>query len=123
MISMAGPSRALRTGNGSRLRQGLAAAEALDLADATGPPATATILAGDFNTWSDRETTLLRLRERFPDSPPALGQATHGAFPTDHILFRAATGEVSLVEGSYDRVDAAFGSDHHPIRVRVGFGD
>jgi endonuclease/exonuclease/phosphatase family metal-dependent hydrolase len=120
LISMAGPSRALTTGNGSRLRQGLAAAEAVDRADAR-PPATATILAGDFNTWSDRETTLLRLRDRFPDSPPALGEGTHGAFPTDHILFRAAAGGGSLVEGSYDRLDAGYGSDHFPVRVRVSF--
>lgn len=122
LTSMAGPSRALRTGNGSRLRQGLAAADAIDRADAVRPPAIATILAGDFNTWSDRETTLRRLREQFPDSPPPLGIATHGAFPTDHILFRAGPDDVGLVEGSYTRVDDSYHSDHHPIRVEVRFG-
>jgi endonuclease/exonuclease/phosphatase family metal-dependent hydrolase len=116
LISVAGPSRVLTTGNGSRLRQGLAAADALDQGEV------ATLLAGDFNTWSSRETTLRRLREEFPDSPPPLGSATHGAFPTDHILFRAGPDDVGLVEGSYTRLDASYHSDHHPIRVEIRFG-
>jgi len=121
LTSMVGPSRALRTGNGSRLRQGLAAADAIDRADADHSTPVATVLAGDFNTWSDRETALLRLRDLFPESPPALGEGTHGAFPTDHILFRSAGTGVELVEGSYDRLDAGYGSDHFPIRLRVSF--
>ena len=65
------------------------------------PPGVLTVLAGDFNTWSDRETTLRRLRDRFPESPPPLGEGTHGAFPTDHILFRHGTeaGSPRLIEG------------------------
>jgi endonuclease/exonuclease/phosphatase family metal-dependent hydrolase len=129
LISMAGPSRALTTGNGSRLRQGLAVADALGIAETPGPgsPAPtgelriATLLAGDFNTWSDRETTLRRLRDQFLDSPPPLGEGTHGAFPTDHILFRAGAGGVGLVEGSYSRLADSYRSDHHPIRVRARF--
>jgi endonuclease/exonuclease/phosphatase family metal-dependent hydrolase len=131
LISTAGPSRALATGNGSRLRQGLAVADALDVEEASrsgargsdNGPAMATLLAGDFNTWSDRETTLRRLREQFPDSPPALGEGTHGAFPTDHVLFRAGSEGVALAEGSYVRFEDDYRSDHHPIRVRVRFGD
>lgn len=120
LISMAGPSRALTTGNGSRLRQGLAVGDALDQAEAGGEPV-ATLLAGDFNTWSSRETTLLRLREQFPDSPPALGVATHGSFPTDHLLFRGSD-DVVLVEGSYIRLDGSYSSDHYPIGAEVRFG-
>jgi endonuclease/exonuclease/phosphatase family metal-dependent hydrolase len=122
LISMAGPSRALTTGNGSRLRQGLAVADALDLAEAGGEPI-ATLLAGDFNTWSSRETTLLRLREQFPDSPPALEEGTHGAFPTDHVLFRAGSGGIILRENSYSRLEESYHSDHHPIQVGIRFGD
>ena len=124
LISTAGPSRTLATGNGSWLRQGLAAADALDIAEAGGEPLS-TLLAGDFNTWSDRETTLRRLRERFPDSPPPLGQGTHGAFPTDHILFRKsnAAGSPHLVDGSYLRVEDTYHSDHHTIVARVEFGE
>lgn len=122
LISAAGPSRVLTTGNGSRLRQGLAVADALDQAEAAGEPIS-TLLAGDFNTWSDRETTLLRLRERFPDSPPPLEEGTHGAFPTDHILFRAGAGGVALNDDSYARLSESYHSDHHPIQVRVHFAE
>jgi endonuclease/exonuclease/phosphatase family metal-dependent hydrolase len=132
LISAVGPARALTTGNGSRLRQGLALVDALDQleaqragGDSTGPHPTSTVLAGDFNTWSDRETTLRRLRESFPDSPPPLGQGTHGSFPTDHILFRKSdtAGGPHLVEGSYLRVEDRHHSDHHAIMARVEFGE
>jgi endonuclease/exonuclease/phosphatase family metal-dependent hydrolase len=122
LISAAGPSRVLTTGNGSRLRQGLAVADALDQAEAGDEPIS-TLLAGDFNTWSDRETTLRRLREQFPDSPPTLKEGTHGAFPTDHILFRAGSGGVALLENSYARLNESYHSDHHPIQVRVRFAE
>jgi endonuclease/exonuclease/phosphatase family metal-dependent hydrolase len=117
LISVAGPSRALTTGNGSRLRQGLAVADALD------HEKLATLVAGDFNTWSTRETTLRRLREQFPDSPPALEVGTHGSFPTDHVFFRTGSDDVGLVEDSYVRLDVSYHSDHHPIRVRVRLQD
>jgi len=122
LISTAGPARALSTGNGSRLRQGLAVSDALDQAE-PGGESISTLLAGDFNTWSDRETTLRRLREQFPDSPPPLEEGTHGAFPTDHILFRAGSGGVALRENSYSRLEGSYYSDHHPIQVEVRFGD
>lgn len=122
LISMAGPARALSTGNGSRLRQGLAVSDALEKR-AAASELMATILAGDFNTWSNRETALRRLRNQFPDSPPPLGEGTHGSFPTDHILFRAGPRGVSLVEGSYVRLPSDYLSDHHPIRVQVRFPD
>ena len=122
LISAVGPSRALTTGNGSRLRQGMAVADALGQAEAGDEPIS-TLLAGDFNTWSNRETTLRRLREQFPDSPPPLEEGTHGAFPTDHILFRAGSGGVALRESSYSRLEESYHSDHHPILVRVRFAD
>jgi len=122
LISTAGPSRALTTGNGSRLRQGLAVSDALDQAEVGGEPV-ATLLAGDFNTWSSRETTLRRLREQFADSPPPLDEGTHGTFPTDHVLFRAGSGGITLLENSYSRLEESYGSDHHPIQVGVRFGD
>ena len=122
LISAAGPSRALTTGNGSRLRQGLAVADAVDQAEARDGPIS-TLLAGDFNTWSDRETTLRRLKEQFPDSPPPLEEGTHGAFPTDHILFRGGSGGVALLENSYARLNESYHSDHHPIQVRVHFAE
>ena len=132
LISAAPPARMLTTGNGSRLRQGLALVDALDQLEAqragglsTEPHPTSTVLAGDLNTWSDRETTLRLLREYFPDSPPPLGQGTHGSFPTDHILFRMSdtAGAPHLVEGSYLRVEDSHHSDHHAIMARVEFGE
>jgi endonuclease/exonuclease/phosphatase family metal-dependent hydrolase len=122
------PARVLTTGNGSRLRQGLAVADAVQQREVAGLEADAagtvpsTLLAGDFNTWSDAETTLLRLREVFPDSPPALIQPTRGDFPTDHILFRAGSGDAVMIDDStYARVEERFYSDHHPIGIRVRF--
>jgi len=132
LISTSGPARTLTTGNGSRLRQGLALVDALDQleaqragGDSTEPHPTSTVLAGDFNTWSDRETTLRHLRESFSDSPPPLGKGTHGSFPTDHILFRKSdtAGVPYLVEGSYLRVEDRYHSDHHAIMARVEFGE
>ncbi len=133
LISTAPPTRVLTTGNGSRLRQALALVDALELAELTRAGAgradagwpISTVLGGDFNTWSDRETTLRRLRERFPDSPQPLGEATHGAYPTDHILFRAsgASGSPELIDGSYVRIDDQHRSDHHAIRLLMEFGE
>lgn len=133
LISTTPPTRVLTTGNGSRLRQGLALADALEQLEAaraepgasSRPAPISTVAAGDFNTWSDRETTLRRLREAFPDSPPPLGVPTHGAFPTDHVLFRASGsyGAPALVEGSYARLEDPHHSDHHAIAVRVRFGE
>jgi endonuclease/exonuclease/phosphatase family metal-dependent hydrolase len=124
------PARMLLTANGSRLRQGLAVAEALRQVEESGRQRRAegdgadlpTLLAGDFNTWSESETTLRRLRELFPDSPEPLGQPTRGAFPTDHILFRKGSGDAPrTLEGSYARLEDRFHSDHHPIRIRIRF--
>jgi endonuclease/exonuclease/phosphatase family metal-dependent hydrolase len=132
LISMAPPARILTTGNGSRLRQGLALVDALHQAeiarsgtDSTSSGPASTVLAGDFNTWSDRETTLRRLREHFPDSPPPLGKGTHGTFPTDHILFRESDAAESprLIEESYTRIENRYHSDHHAIRATVLFSE
>jgi len=129
LTSATPPARTLATGNGSRLRQGLAVADAVEQMEAASPtdgdggePAPSTLLAGDFNTWSDSETTLLRLRELFPDSPPSLGRPTRGAFPTDHILFREGpAGSPEALNETYVRLEDPFHSDHHPVRIRVRF--
>jgi endonuclease/exonuclease/phosphatase family metal-dependent hydrolase len=123
------PARMLVTGNGSRLRQSLAVADALALVEETGRSAGSeddggltTLLAGDFNTWSDSETALIHLRERFPDSPPALDLSTRGAFPTDHILVREGpAGAPEALDASYARVEERHNSDHHGIRLGVRF--
>jgi len=129
LTSATPPARMLVTGNGSRLRQGLAIADAvlqmeesdLEGADASGP-VPSTVLAGDFNTWSNSETPLLQLRDMFPDSPPPLDQPTRGAFPTDHILFRQGDGVAAgILASSYARTEERFHSDHHPIGVRLHF--
>jgi endonuclease/exonuclease/phosphatase family metal-dependent hydrolase len=126
--------RTLRTGNSTRLRQGLGLVEALrdvELSRAAGydpalaacypecPPGAevrytiATIAAGDFNTWSNDDTALLHLREHFPDSPDWDGLPTKNAYPADHILFReAADGGIDWVEGTYRRIEDRYHSDH-----------
>ncbi|MCL7960558.1 MAG: endonuclease/exonuclease/phosphatase family protein [marine benthic group bacterium] len=123
------PARMLVTGNGSRLRQGLAVVDALEQVEAadsanadsiSGP--LSVLLAGDFNTWSNSETTLLRLRDSFPDSPDPLSQPTRGAFPTDHILFRRGyAGAPMTLNSSHARLEDRFHSDHHPVGIRIRF--
>lgn len=131
-ISAASPARTLATGNGSRLRQGLAVADALRQLDedvhtnrALAGIAASTLVAGDFNTWSANESTLRHLREVFPDSPPpGLVQGTRGGFPTDHILFRTGEGAAPLaLLSTYGRVENRYYSDHHAVRMRVRFPD
>jgi len=123
------PARMLATGSGSRLRQSLAVADALGLLEETGRSTGSeddggptTLLGGDFNTWSDSETALIHLRDRFPDSPPALDLPTRGAFPTDHILVREGpVGSPEALDASYARVEERYHSDHHGIRLDVRF--
>lgn len=134
LITTPPPARALLTGGASRQRQALGLLRGLDQVErdrgAASLPAgegdtrgIATIIAGDLNTWSNRETSLRDLRAAFPDSPAPLAEPTRGPFPTDHLLFRRGAGAgVTLGEGTYRRVDEAYYSDHHPIAAVVVFG-
>jgi endonuclease/exonuclease/phosphatase family metal-dependent hydrolase len=148
LISTPPPWRVLQTGNSSRLRQSLAVVDALkrvelDRADdaefrrlhecyprcdGDGLPrhTISTIVAGDLNTWSTRETALQHLLEHFPDSPTLLSEPTRGPFPTDHLLFRgnAARGETPdrVIETSYRRIDDTYYSDHNPIVAWFRYG-
>lgn len=124
LISTPPPSRVLTTGNASRLRQALAVAGALRQAELARGATISTVLAGDLNTWSDRETTLRHLREHFPDSPPPPEEGTRGPFPTDHLLFRRAEAPDSpdVIQGSYLRIESSYKSDHHPLFAWVRFG-
>ena len=101
-------TRTLISGNATRLRQALGFAVALESIDSL-----ATVVGGDFNTWSADESALKRLAIYFPDSPPWDGRPTRGPFPPDHILYRTVQGSrINLVEGSYRRFDETYGSDH-----------
>ncbi len=101
-------ARTLRTGNATRLRQGLGLTEALDAMESL-----PTVVGGDFNTWSAHESVMRRLAIEFPDSPAWDGQTTRGPFPTDHMLFRTSPGSaIQLVEGSYRKISERYGSDH-----------
>jgi endonuclease/exonuclease/phosphatase family metal-dependent hydrolase len=130
LISTPPPSRVLTTGNASRLRQALAVVDVLHQAelargvDPSGGSRISTVVAGDLNTWSQRETSLRHLREHFPDSPAPLEEGTRGPFPTDHLLFRRADDPNSpaLIHGSYLRIGSSYNSDHHPLIARFGFG-
>ncbi len=147
LISMTAPWRILRTGNSSRQRQALAVVAALRLVELQRAGADSgalgvcyprcgagesaeylisTIVAGDLNTWSTRETALRHLFEHLPDSPPALSVPTRGPFPTDHLLFRRnarwdATPD-EILTATYRRIDDPYYSDHHPIIAWFRFG-
>ncbi|UCD23356.1 MAG: hypothetical protein JSW51_09910, partial [Gemmatimonadota bacterium] len=132
--------RTLKTGNSARLRQSLGLVDALALIEgeragcspeqvrsaecevrsANSYPI-ATVIAGDLNTWSTRETALRHLVEYFPDSPPLLQQPTRGPFPTDHLLFRRGQGGATVLPHTYERIDKAYYSDHNPIVAFIKF--
>lgn len=81
-----------------------------------------TVIAGDLNTWSTRETALRHLLEHFPDSPPILADPTRGPFPTDHLLFRRADGSgFTVLSETYRRIEDVYYSDHNPIVAYVKF--
>ncbi len=124
--------RTLTTANTARLRQAIGLLEALALVEDGGvttgtvpvgtgrvpchgsAPATASVVAGDWNTWSAGESAIDQLRQCFPDSGPWDGQPTHGPYPTDFIFFRrSADRRISRREGPDERVAEVYGSDHH----------
>jgi endonuclease/exonuclease/phosphatase family metal-dependent hydrolase len=111
--------RVLRTGNATRVRQGLATADALDTLDAA-EPGIASLMAGDLNTWTADETVVQRLRLRFPESPPPPEESTRGDFVTDHVFFRTdEAGRLEVVPGSVRVLPDARGSDHRPLLLRL----
>lgn len=133
--------RTLKTGNSARLRQSLGLVEALKLIEAerhgcspeevqsakckvqsSGGFPISTVIAGDLNTWSTRETALRHLVEYFPDSPPLLQEPTRGPFPTDHVLFRRGPDGGRILSHTYRRIDSAYYSDHNPIVIYFRFG-
>lgn len=109
--------RVVGTGGTMRVRQGEGLNEALDMEDPE--RALPTVVGGDMNTWSANETVILRMLSAYPDSPdPGDGQ-TRGAWPADHLFFRAGNGPFEVVDGSYEILENDFGSDHRPRRVEL----
>lgn len=117
--------RVLTTANSGRLRQAAAIISVLDSLEHRRPRregssgGLSTVLGGDLNTWSTKESALRYLLRYFPESPRPLMDRTRGPFPTDHVLFRRdhQRGTAEIVPGSYRRVEDRFYSDHHPIVV------
>lgn len=113
--------RVLTTGNSTRLRQGLGLARALEELDAGDRPV-ATIIGGDVNSWSEKETVIRHLSERFPESPRATAEGTRGGYPTDHIFLRTVEGStIVLDEASYRVVPDEYGSDHRGRVLSLSF--
>lgn len=128
--------RVLKTGNSSRLRQAMGIVDALDhiersrsgrpfvaaevcehvCLDSADTHAISTVLAGDFNTWTDGQTVIRHMFDYFPQSAPTDGLPTRGEFPADHMFFRQRTSwdgsEPQLVPQSYRRLDKQYRSDH-----------
>lgn len=117
--------RVLTTGNATRYLQGMGLVrgiEALEARDAVVP--VATVIGGDVNTWSEKETVIRHLVERFPESPAPTDEGTRGPFPTDHLFVRAAPGSgVSVADGSYRVIPEDYSSDHRPRLLTLRFGD
>ena len=113
--------RVLTTGNSTRLRQGLGLAGALQEID-TDDRQLLSVIGGDVNSWSEKETVIRHLRERYPDSPVPTGEGTRGSYPTDHIFVRTLEdSNVSVVDGSYRIVPDNYGSDHRGKLLTIRF--
>lgn len=132
--------RTLGTGNSTRLRQALGLVDALQMVEVArahahdstrlmncypkcGPDSEhrfiSSVIGGDLNTWSYKQTVIKHLLGHFPESPSWDGKPTRGIFPTDHLFFRrSADSRIELFEDSYRRIDDAYYSDH---RARIGW--
>jgi len=115
--------RVLTTGNSTRLRQGLGLARALEELD-TGDRPIATVIGGDVNSWSEKETVIRHLAEQFPESPRVTAEGTRGGYPTDHMFLRTFEGStIVLDEESYRVVSHEYGSDHRGRVLTLRFLD
>jgi endonuclease/exonuclease/phosphatase family metal-dependent hydrolase len=109
--NMVGPRRLwFAGGEYARARQARALVEHLG-------ESSATVLAGDFNTWfgfADR--AYVETARAFPDARATDRRATfHGLLRLDHIFYRLPSGWVA----EYRRGDQRFGSDHFPLIATV----
>lgn len=115
-------TRTLMSGNQTRARQADGLIEGLRRAEDDGPLNAVTLVGGDFNSWSARETALKRMRAAFPESPEWDGEATWRPLrlPVDHVFFRRGPFDnVSLRE--YSRLEDDYGSDHYGRRIVVDY--
>ncbi len=135
--TFAGVARALLSGASSKERQVLGLVDALGLDDDTGRGiglGNTLLVAGDLNTWSERQTAIQRLVEYFPDSPPVDDQPTRGQFPTDHIFAIVGQPAALALDGndatpvirgltidaeSYALIADRYLSDHKPRLLRL----
>jgi endonuclease/exonuclease/phosphatase family metal-dependent hydrolase len=102
--------RVLSSGGSMRVRQADGLTEALDRLD---PHRVGPIVAGgDLNTWSARETVVLRLLRTFPESPAPGNAKTRSTWPADHLFYRQGEGALRVKEGSYRVIPDDHGSDH-----------
>ncbi len=119
------PWHFFRSGGSTRTQQARATLDGLRRFEAARDDDTVPAIGGgDLNTSTTGETALRYLYDWFTDSPPFHGEPTRSGFPTDHLLLRGG-GVLEIEQGSYRRIDDAYGSDHHPVivRVRVATGE
>jgi len=113
--------RVLTSGNSTRLRQGLGLADALDELDA-GDTRLVSVIGGDVNSWSEKESVIRHLSQQFPDSPPPTSEGTRGSYPTDHMFVRTFEGSnVSVADNSYRVMPDDYGSDHRGKLLTLRF--
>jgi endonuclease/exonuclease/phosphatase family metal-dependent hydrolase len=105
----------------ARRRQAEAIVDALAASPAS-PPISATVVAGDFNTWLGvREPAIHLLRRAFPQTPPTAGAPTwvgpFGLHTTlDHVFIGGR-----VTSARVQRLPSRFGSDHYPLLAIVSF--
>jgi endonuclease/exonuclease/phosphatase family metal-dependent hydrolase len=106
--------RTLLTANATRERQISGLTDVLD-----SRPPLATVVGGDFNTWSVHEGALRHMVSRFT-SVPLDASGTRGGMPADHMFLRAPeSAGVRVVPGSYRVLDEPYLSDHRARTLRL----
>lgn len=115
-------TRMLVSGNQTRARQADGLIDGLRKAEDDGPLNAVTLVGGDFNSWSARETALKRMRAAFTESPEWDGEVTWQplGLPVDHIFFRRGPFE-NVTVSEYARLDEDYGSDHFGRRIVVEY--
>lgn len=115
-------TRTLLSGDQTRARQADGLIDGLRKAEDDGPLNGVTVVGGDFNSWSARETAIKRMRAAFPESPDWDGRDTWRpiGLPLDHFFFRRGPFENVSVSG-HARLDEHYGSDHFGRRLVIEY--
>ena len=89
-----------------------------------GGPGLVSVLGGDVNSWSEKETVIRHLMEWYPESPTPTHEGTRGSYPTDHLFVGIPDGSgVTADYASFRVIPETYGSDHRGKLLILRSGD